>query len=79
MHRIILCCIIIAIKYNEDSYYANDYYAKVGGVSTEELRRLEYYFIQAIDFDLYVDNELLEKYKELLVSYGRGKMEKAKN
>lgn len=33
MHRFLLACILISIKYNDDDYYKNAYYAKVGGVS----------------------------------------------
>ena len=42
IHRIILSCMILALKYNEDDYYSNKYYAKVGGISLKELNELEY-------------------------------------
>ena len=41
IHRIILASLILAIKYNEDDYYSNEYYAKVGGIALKELNRLE--------------------------------------
>ena len=34
---------LLAIKYNEDDYYSNKYYARVGGISLCELNELEYY------------------------------------
>ena len=33
---------VLAIKYNEDDYYSNKYYAKVGGINLEEINTLEY-------------------------------------
>ena len=41
IHRIILASLMLAIKYNEDDYYSNEYYAKVGGIALKELNRLE--------------------------------------
>ena len=42
IHRLILGCLILAIKYNEDVYFNNEYYAKIGGVSLDEINSLEY-------------------------------------
>ena len=39
IHRIILGCLILAIKYNEDVYYNNEYYAKIGGVPLDEINK----------------------------------------
>jgi hypothetical protein len=37
----ILITTIVAVKFHEDEYYKNDYYAKVGGIMLEELNSLE--------------------------------------
>jgi len=42
IHRIVFTCIILAIKYNEDDYYTNNYYSKVGGIIVKEFNLLEY-------------------------------------
>jgi hypothetical protein len=57
---------LLAIKYNEDDYYSNKYYAKVGGINLDELNSLEYNFLILLDFDVFIDEETYEKYKEKL-------------
>ena len=57
---------LLAIKYNEDDYYSNKYYAKVGGINLDELNSLEYNFLILLDFDVFIDEETYEKYKEQL-------------
>ena len=57
---------LIAIKYNEDEYYNNTFYAKIGGVKKSEIDVLEYQFLILIDFKLYVSEELFEKYSDYI-------------
>ena len=67
-HRIFLISFVIAIKYNDDKYYTNSMYAKMGGISLNELNKLETYFLQSIEFFLFVENEIFEKYLNYLKS-----------
>ena len=53
-----LTSILIAIKYLDDIYYKNEYYAKVGGVSKDELNLLEIVFLDMIEFELYVPSSV---------------------
>lgn len=69
IHRIILSSCLLAIKYNEDEFYANDYYAQVGGITTEELNLLEYNCIQRLNFNLFVDTTMFNKYVTYLSNY----------
>ena len=57
---------LVAIKYNEDDYFSNSFYAKVGGVTKKEIDTLEYEFLSLIDFNLYVSEELFIKYYEYI-------------
>ncbi|KAL8155416.1 hypothetical protein AgCh_000704 [Apium graveolens] len=41
VHRLLITSIVLAAKYVEDECYSNGYYAKVGGVSKEEMNRME--------------------------------------
>lgn len=61
---------IIAIKYNEDDYYANSFYAKVGGVSLEEINQLEYDFLSMCNFSMAVKQKTFLKYYEYLAQFG---------
>jgi len=69
IHRIILGCLLLAIKYNEDLYFANEYYAKVGGVSLEEINHLEYFSFLLLDFNLFISDDLYQKYLKYITNY----------
>ena len=59
---------IVAIKFYEDDYYSISYYAKLGGVSKKEAINLEYEFLNLMDFQLFVNQQLYEKYYNNLFS-----------
>ena len=69
IHRIILGCLLLAIKYNEDLYFTNEQYAKVGGVSVQELNDLELYSIQLLNFNLFISEDIYEKYIQYITNY----------
>ena len=68
IHKLIVTSMLISIKYNEDDFFSNSFYAKVGGVSITELNHLEYEFLSLIDFELYVDEDLFSKYSNYILS-----------
>ena len=68
IHKLILSSLIIAIKYNEDEYYSIKFYSKLGGVTKSELIYLEYSFIELINFNLFVKEELFNKYNNYISS-----------
>lgn len=55
VHRLVVTSVMLAAKVFDDRYYNNAYYARVGGVSTRELNRLEMKLLFALDFKLQVD------------------------
>lgn len=59
--------IIIAVKFFEDKYYKNEYYAKVGGISLKELNFLEIEFLKLIDFNLFISSEVFDYYKQKIL------------
>jgi hypothetical protein len=63
LHRILISAVVIAIKYSEDVYYSNDFYAKVGGISLQELNKLELEFFQMIHYKVYAEESVFLKYK----------------
>jgi hypothetical protein len=69
IHRVILSSVLLAIKYNEDDYYSNEYYAKVGGVSLQEINALEYEAVIALRHKLFIDEDFFNKYKVYLKHY----------
>lgn len=66
IHRIIFSAILISIKYNEDTYYDNKYYAEIAGVTLKELKILEYSFLSMVHFKLFIQEELYDKYLQYL-------------
>ena len=52
--RLIMSCIILAIKFNENKVYKNSFYAKVGGFDVDDLNNLEYNIFSRLDFNLRV-------------------------
>ena len=69
IHRIILGCLILALKYNEDEFFTNEQYAKIGGVSLQELNKLEYFSMQLLNFDLFISEDIYQKYVKYISNY----------
>ena len=69
IHRILFCSVLIAIKYNEDSYYDNKFYSEIAGVKLKELKAIEYTFLELNDFNVYVNKEEFEQYKKNLINF----------
>jgi hypothetical protein len=67
IHRILFSSVLISIKYNEDSYYDNTFYAQIAGIKPNELKLLEYKFLELNDFNVYVKDTEYEQYEKYLV------------
>lgn len=57
VHRLLLTGVLCAAKFLDDRYYNNAFYAKVGGISTLELNRLELEMLQLLEFRLAISPE----------------------
>ena len=66
IYKLILASFVTTIKFNSDEYYSLDIYAKLGGISQKEMVTLEYEFISLLNFNLFVDQELFDKYEKYL-------------
>ena len=66
VHRMFFSSLLLDIKYNEDNFYTNKFYSNVSGLKCSELNKLELKFVTEIKFDLFVDKNLYEKYKNNL-------------
>ncbi|KAG4189174.1 hypothetical protein ERO13_A08G210700v2 [Gossypium hirsutum] len=62
VHRLLITSVMVAAKFMDDQHYNNAYYAKVGGISREEMNRLEMRFLFDLDFRLNVTTEVFNKY-----------------
>jgi hypothetical protein len=66
-----LAFILLSIKFNEDDYFDNDFYAKVGGITINEINLLEYEAFKHLKHTLFVGNELFNRYKHFLDHYAK--------
>eukprot|EP00250_Pteridium_aquilinum_P001864 c12071_g1_i1 orf=903-1661(-) len=62
VHRLLITSVMVAAKFLDDAYYNNAYYAKVGGVSTHEMNRLELEFLFRLGFRLQVTVQVFDGY-----------------
>eukprot|EP00271_Cylindrocystis_brebissonii_P016281 TRINITY_DN3965_c0_g1_i2.p1 TRINITY_DN3965_c0_g1~~TRINITY_DN3965_c0_g1_i2.p1 ORF type:complete len:350 (-),score=37.73 TRINITY_DN3965_c0_g1_i2:655-1704(-) len=61
VHRILITAVMVAAKFLDDSYFNNAFYAKVGGVTTLEMNRLELEFLFKISFDLHISTSVFNE------------------
>ncbi|GMH12053.1 hypothetical protein Nepgr_013894 [Nepenthes gracilis] len=62
VHRLLVTSVMVASKMLDDEHYNNEFYAKVGGVSNEELNRLEVELLFLLDFEVVVSSSVFETY-----------------
>ncbi|XAR54157.1 hypothetical protein NMG60_11029175 [Bertholletia excelsa] len=75
VHRLLITTILVASKYVEDMNYRNSYFARVGGLTTNEMNNLEFEFLFLMGFKLHVNVSVFESYCRHLereVSVGGG-------
>ncbi|KAL3517572.1 hypothetical protein ACH5RR_020161 [Cinchona calisaya] len=72
VHRLLITSVMVAAKFIDDAFFSNAHYARVGGVSTLELNKLEMEFLFGLDFRLHVNIDTFGKYCVLLEKEGSG-------
>ncbi|EJS43289.1 pcl7p [Saccharomyces arboricola H-6] len=69
IHRLLITGVTVCTKFLSDFFYSNSRYAKVGGISLQELNHLELQFLVLCDFKLLVSVEEMQKYADLLYKF----------
>lgn len=69
VHRLVIAGMTVASKFFSDLFYKNSRYAKVGGLSVEELNNLELQFLHLLDFKLMISVEELQSYADFILNY----------
>ena len=67
-HKAFFTCMMETQKYYDDESFTNKVYAKICGISMEELLELELEFMKYIEFNIYIKDEEFFKYKKKLQS-----------
>ena len=62
VHMILIASLHIAIKIQEDVTYRHKDYAFIGGINANKLTKLENYFLEVVDFKVYINCEKFSKY-----------------
>ena len=72
-HRLFLVSLTTAIKYRQDFFLTNSYYANVGGVDLEQLNLLERSFLTLLDFNVGVSEEAFTSFcNDTSINYNFG-------
>ncbi|KAF2744529.1 cyclin-domain-containing protein [Sporormia fimetaria CBS 119925] len=72
VHRFLITAATVAAKGLSDSFWTNSLYAKVGGVSVQELATLELEFLHLVDWRIVPKPETLVDYYKGLVHRAEG-------
>lgn len=67
VHRFLITAVTVSSKSLCDAYCTNSHYAKVGGISTQELNALELEFLRLIDWNLASSGATLQQYYANLI------------
>ena len=66
IHRIFLSALVVAIKFHDDTFRSNKYYADVGGISNREMNELELAFLNLIDYEGWVSSKCIGSCNKIL-------------
>lgn len=69
IHRLVIAGVTVCTKFFSDFFYSNNRYARVGGISLQELNHLEIQFLILCDFELLIPVDKLQRYANLLLRF----------
>uniref|UniRef100_A0A8R7P8H9 Cyclin n=1 Tax=Triticum urartu TaxID=4572 RepID=A0A8R7P8H9_TRIUA len=62
VHRLLITSVVVDAKFTDDAFFNNALYARVGGINTIEMNRLELDLLFNLDFGLKVNLETFGSY-----------------
>eukprot|EP00013_Stygamoeba_regulata_P020077 CAMPEP_0177646510 /NCGR_PEP_ID=MMETSP0447-20121125/9811_1 /TAXON_ID=0 /ORGANISM="Stygamoeba regulata, Strain BSH-02190019" /LENGTH=211 /DNA_ID=CAMNT_0019149045 /DNA_START=636 /DNA_END=1271 /DNA_ORIENTATION=+ len=71
IHRLLITSLLLASKFYDDVYYNNAYFARVGGISVEEMNGLELDFLFLIKFALFIEEREYDRYLTELLKHSK--------
>ena len=57
VHRLLITSVVVAARFTDDAFFNSAFYARVGGISAFEMKRLELDLLFNLDFRLKVNLE----------------------
>ena len=67
IHYLLFISILVTIKFMEDKFFSNKYYAAICGIKLSLLNKMEYEFLCGIKFELFIDKDFFTQYQNLLI------------
>lgn len=67
VHRLVVTALMVAVKFADDTFYSNAYYAKVGGLPLREINHLEATLLRMLQFRLHVLPWEFQKFLRLVL------------
>ncbi|CAE8622291.1 unnamed protein product, partial [Polarella glacialis] len=67
VHRLLITAMVVAAKFQDDVFFTNAHYAKIGGLRVDELNALERRFCQLLDWRLFVKPGEFELYRKIVL------------
>ena len=62
IHRLLLTSFVVAAKLRDDTYYSNKYYASIGGVSLQDMNKMEQQFLKCTAWELHISKKEYDQY-----------------
>ena len=57
VHRLLLTSLLIATKFHDDTFYSNEYWSRIGGLTLKDLNQMERVFLHHINYRLFVSHD----------------------
>ena len=67
IHYLLFTSILVTIKFMEDKFFSNKYYATICGIKLSHLNKMEYEFLCGIKFEIFIHEKFFVKYQNLLL------------
>ena len=67
IHYLLFTSILVTIKFMEDKFFSNKYYATICGIKLSHLNKMEYEFLCGITFEIFIHEKFFVKYQNLLL------------
>lgn len=65
-YKLFFICVVVCTKMYNDTFFTNQFYAKVGGISLNEINMLEIQLLSLLKFNLYVESDVYQTYDNAL-------------
>eukprot|EP01064_Diplonema_japonicum_P024187 TRINITY_DN34696_c0_g1_i1.p1 TRINITY_DN34696_c0_g1~~TRINITY_DN34696_c0_g1_i1.p1 ORF type:complete len:226 (+),score=24.77 TRINITY_DN34696_c0_g1_i1:29-679(+) len=62
IHRLLLTAFVVAAKLRDDTYYSNKYYASIGGVTLQDMNKMEQSFLRYTSWELHIRKSEYDQY-----------------